>query len=217
MKKLIVVLLLIFSLCLIFVGCTNRDKPNTTAPNEGTESTDIQSQEVSSTADLDSTQQTENPTESTTLPAKPVGGSDDDYFGVRKYKYRYNYYRITAHYIDIVGAEAYFEWFESNPDFASKNLDEMLMVSYIKHFGITREQFDAASQMRKDFYEENGNTLLAYPFENDGVYSYDDEADEVYNADIIFTFDNDIINEYYSRPPELIVENGTNALGENVE
>ena len=204
MKKISVAIVIIFSLLLTFIGCS---KPNDITNDEHTDST------VQNT-----TSATENaPTQTTESSSEITGESKDDYFGIRKYKYRYNYYRITAHYIDIVGAEAYFEWFESNPDFASKNLDEMLMVSYIKHFGIIREQFDAASQMRKDFYDENGNTLLVYPFENDGVYSYDDEADEIYNADIIYTFDNDIINEYYARPPELIVENGTNALGENVE
>ena len=93
----------------------------------------------------------------------------------------------------------------------------MLMVSYIKHFNITREQFDEASKNREKLFEKNNWTMLVYPFENDGEYSYDDEAYEIYNADIIYTFDNDIINEYYARPPELIIENGTNALGENVE
>ena len=217
MKKTIVAPLLILSLCLIFVGCTNRDKTNTTTANEGTESTDIQSQEISSTVDSGNTQQTENTTESTTLPAEPVGGSEDDYFGLRKYKYRYNYYRFTSPYIDIVGDEAYGEWIRSDPKYENFDIDEMLMVSYIKHFNITREQFDEASKNREKLFEKNNWTMLVYPFENDGEYSYDDEAYEIYNADIIYTFDNDIINEYYARPPELIIENGTNALGENVE
>ena len=205
MKKPIVTLLLILSLCLIFVGCTDRDK------------TDIQSQQTSPTADSNSIQQTEPLTESTTLSAEPVDGSEDDYFGVRKYKYRYNYYRITSPYIDIVGDKAYGEWIRSDPKYENFDIDEMLMVSYIKHFNITREQFDEASRNREILFEKNNMTLLTYPFENDGEYSYDDEANEIYNDDIIFTFDNDIINEYYARPPELIVENGTNALGENVE
>ena len=217
MNKIIVVSLLILTLCLVFVGCTDQDKTNTTYPNESTVYTDTNSQEVSSTVDSDSTQQAEIPTESTTWAADPVGGSEDDYFGIRKYKYRYNYYRITAHYIDIVGDEAYGEWIRSNPQYENFELDEMLMVSYIKHFNITREQFDEASKNREKLFEKNNWTMLVYPFENDGEYSYDDEAYEIYNADIIFTFDNDIINEYYARPPELIVENGTNALGENVE
>ena len=114
MKKTIVASLLFLSLCLIFVGCTNRDKTNTTSPNESTVYTDTKSQEVSSTVD----------------------SSEDDYFGIRKYKYRYNYYRITAHYIDIVGDEAYGEWIRSNPQYENFELDEMLMVSYIKHFNI---------------------------------------------------------------------------------
>ncbi len=213
MKKSAIALVLILGLCLTFVGCTNGNEPDSTIPS-ASDNADTNPQ--SSSPEKTSAEETSSTEETSSIKLIPAGGSED-FFGIKKYKYRYNYYRITAHYIDIVGAEAYFKWFESNPDFAKKNLDEMLMVSYIKHFGITREQFDAASQMRKDFYEENGNTLLIYPFENDGEYSYDDEADEIYNADIIYTFDNELINEYYARPPELIIENGTNALGEPVD
>lgn len=217
MKKVIVTLLLIFSLCLIFVGCTNRDKTNTTTANEGTESTDIQSQEISSTVDSGNTQQAENPTETTTLLAEPVGDSDDGLSGMKAEKYRYNYYRVTSDYIDIVGTKAYNEWLKSNPIYNTRELNEMLMVSYIKHFGITREQFDKASQKRLELFEEFNMVPNFPPYEYEEDYDYEKELYEVYNADIIYTFDNDIINEYYARPPELIVENGTNALGENVE
>ena len=196
MNKTIVASLLILSLCLIFVGCTDRDKTNTTSPNESTVYTDTKSQEVSSTVD----------------------SSDDGLAGMKADKYRYNYYRITAPYIDIVGDKAYDEWVNSNPKYSSKNLmDEMLIVSYIKHFGITREQFDKASQKRLELFEEFNMEPNFPPYEYEEDYNYEKELYEVYNANIIFTFDNDIINEYYARPPELIVENGTNALGENVE
>ena len=216
MKKTII-LSLVFSLFLIFAACTQLNEPDNTEPYVSSEQTENTSSENSDIAELTDTQTTANSTEITTLLAEPVGGSDDDYFGIRKYKYRYNYYRITAPFVEIVGDEAYDKWINSNPAFSSKDLDEMLMVSYIKHFNITREQFDEANRNREIFFEENNMTMLTYPFENNGEYSYEDEAYEIYNADIIFTFDNDIINEYYARPPELIVENGTNALGENVE
>lgn len=217
MKKTTILLLLIFCLFLTFAACTHPHEPDNTEAYEHMEQTENTSSKNSYTTELTDIQTTTNSTEITTLLAESVGGSDDDYFGVRKYKYRYNYYRITAPFVDIVGDEAYNEWIQSNPVYSSKNLDEMLMVSYIKHFNITREQFDKANRNREIFFEENNMTMLVYPFENGEEYSYEDEAYEIYNADIIYTFDNSIINEYYARPPELIVENGTNALGEKVE
>ncbi len=203
MKKSAIALFLILGLCLTFVGCTNSNEPDITIPSASDNS--------------DTNPQSSSPEETSSTNLTPVGESDD-YFGIRKYKYRYNYYRITAPFVDIVGDKAYDEWIESNPSLTTKDLDEMLIVSYIKHFNITREQFDEANRNREKLFEENNWTMLVYPFENtDGIYSYDDELYEIYNADIIYTFDNDIINEYYARPPEVIIENGTNALGEKVD
>ena len=96
----------------------------------------------------------------------------------------------------------------------------MLMVTFIKHFNISRDEFDKANAENANVYIDLGKNPIFPPYiypEESKDYLYDNEAYEIYNADIIYTFDNNIINEYYARPPELIIENGTNALGETVE
>ncbi len=60
----------------------------------------------------------------------------------------------------------------------------MLLVSFIKHFNITREQFDSAVE---EFIKRN----------TEAGWDMTREENEVPNGDIIYTFDNKIINEYY--------------------
>ena len=63
---------------------------------------------------------------------------------------------------------------------------EMIDVSFIKHFRISREVFEQGLAWRRFMDEEfNNNNSL--------------EGFELPNADIIYTFDNDIINEFYRR------------------
>jgi len=59
---------------------------------------------------------------------------------------------------------------------------EMAMVTFIRFFDIDRETFDRLNAEWENFLIEMGD---------------DPEPQELFNADIIFTFDNDIINEYY--------------------
>lgn len=47
----------------------------------------------------------------------------------------------------------------------------MIIVQFVEYFGISREEFDAANQ------DENGK--------------------EIFNADIVYTFDRELIDEYY--------------------
>ncbi len=167
----------------------------------------------------------ETTTESTTqaeveehLEGAPEWTADDEYFGVRTYKYRCKYYSVPYQFIMLVGKEAYDEWEDSFYVDNFYESEEMHMVSFIKHFNISREDFDKAN-------EENIKVKLSYcdpiypPYEypeNLENYRYEDELNEVYDADLIYTFDNEKINAYYARPPQLIIEDGTNALGEAV-
>jgi len=59
-------------------------------------------------------------------------------------------------------------------------------LAFIKHFRIAREVFEQGIALQKFWDEEFGNDTSA-------------ETNELPNADIIYTFDNDIINEYYRR------------------
>ena len=62
-------------------------------------------------------------------------------------------------------------------------------------FDISKEDFEKINlQMAKDFVEWGEKpTLRPMDFENQQTY-------EIYNADIIYSFDDEIINEYYLTP-----------------
>ena len=108
-------------------------------------------------------------------------------------KYRNNYYSIPASFVNIVGKKDFEEWeniylAENYPD----DSNEMVMLAYVKEFNISKEDFEKAN--------------LKYAYFIDEVYSHicldpqdyaDQEFQEIYNTEIIYTFDNDLINEYY--------------------
>ena len=87
----------------------------------------------------------------------------------------------------------------------------MTKVSFIQHFNFYREDFDRTNlPLAKDFVKmEEKPTMKPQDYENQQPY-------EIYNSDIIYTFDDEIINEYYLTPDypfcfddEYALKNGT--------
>ena len=72
----------------------------------------------------------------------------------------------------------------------------MVIKQFIQHFGITREQFDKANL---ECARRIQNQLGGKPCINPKDYA-NQEDDEVYNAEVIFTFDDNLIREYYLSP-----------------
>lgn len=109
-------------------------------------------------------------------------------------KYRSAFYSVPAPFVDLVGKEVFFIWRETID--ATATAETMVMAQFVQHFGITREQFDKANLEWTKGVRDN---LFGVPCINPKDYA-NQEDDEVYNADIIFTFDNDLIREYYLAP-----------------
>lgn len=65
----------------------------------------------------------------------------------------------------------------------------MYTVSFIKHFHIPKDIFEQVCEELPLWYDR------LY----DGNYDKTEEQYEIPNADIIYTFDNEIINNYYRR------------------
>ncbi|HPT78188.1 MAG TPA: hypothetical protein PK830_03670 [Candidatus Atribacteria bacterium] len=109
---------------------------------------------------------------------------DDEYFAGRKYRkiYYILWGEFTAGLLNEEQWSEYDEWFEE--EISGGEREEMLLVSFIKHFNITREQFDSAVE---EFTKRN----------TEAGWDMTREENEVPNGDIIYTFDNKIINEYY--------------------
>lgn len=109
-------------------------------------------------------------------------------------KYRSAFYSVPAPFINLVGKEVFFTWRETID--ATATAETMVMSQFVQHFGITKEQFDKANLEWTKGVRDN---LFGVPCINPKDYA-NQEDDEVYNADIIFTFDNDLIREYYLSP-----------------
>jgi len=62
----------------------------------------------------------------------------------------------------------------------------MALKGFVQKFHITRDQFDAAIEKLKKFDMETDTDMTQ-------------EENEIPNADIIYTFDDKIISEYYRR------------------
>ncbi len=105
-------------------------------------------------------------------------------------KYRQCYYDVPYDFIVLVGEEKFDRWYDDIYEF---NPDKSQFVSFIQYFNISKEVFEKTNlQMAKSFAEFNP-TMRPMDYENQQTY-------EIYNADIIYTFDDDIINEYYLTP-----------------
>lgn len=108
-------------------------------------------------------------------------------------KYRVNYYDVPYQFILIVGEDVYWEWDEQ---YNNENPDEtnvMVMKRFIEYFDISKECFERANL---EWAKVILNKMGSQPNMNPKDFA-NQETDEVYNADIIYTFDDKIINEYY--------------------
>ncbi len=117
-----------------------------------------------------------------------VGGGD-----ILQDKYRVRYYSITAEFAKLADPLEVRTWEEKIYEVSPNETNEMVMKRFIQDFNISREDFDKANhELALSFSQE----LQEAPMMNPKDY-LNQEIYEVYNADIIYTFDDEIINEYY--------------------
>jgi len=76
--------------------------------------------------------------------------------------------------------------------------DEMYVAVVVEYYNISREDFDEALKKRWQFYISDGREIKP-----------DEEGWEFPNPDILYTFDNEIINAYYRRDNPVVPELGT--------
>lgn len=117
-----------------------------------------------------------------------------------EYKYRALYYSVPDPFINLVDRDAFWNWFENETPYRQyplEDVEEMAIVAFIKEFDISREDFDKANEKHKQILLEYGGMAVMNPGADDPYYDRDIESHEIFNADIIYTFDNEIINAYY--------------------
>ncbi len=178
MKKLIniVIPVLILSLCLFGCGKNNTEENVTT--------TDVQIGQT----EASTTTPNAPISDSTQNQQEDIGGGD-----ILQDKYRLCYYHVPYHFTLLVDREEFDKWKEEIYLVYPNETNEMVMKSFIQDFNISREDFDKANHDRAlDFSQENQEVPVMNP--KDYV---NQEMWEVFNGDIIYTFDDEIINEYY--------------------
>jgi hypothetical protein len=102
--------------------------------------------------------------------------------------YRIRYYEISGFISELVDPNEADLWDESRR-FVENLPEEMAVVSFVKYFQIPKETFKKAAEEEVQRFIDSGLE----------EYLNRLEAFEPYNVDIIYTFDNEIINEYYRR------------------
>lgn len=134
------------------------------------------------------------------------GGDDIDFFQTKYRLLYYPDYGINVFFADLVSPEELNEWCEKyyseNSDMAdlftvgssASEPKRMAVVDFILHFNIPKEKFEEANNTWCHRMIKWGDV----PVMNPKDYKKQEEF-EVYNVDIIYTFDDEIINAYYER------------------
>ncbi len=181
MKKYLLIAVLVLSLILSATACgrENTENETTTLPmnNLQTEATENMSES----------------SDSTDVSEKVLDDIGGGY--ITSDKYRQRFYDVAYNFTLLVDREEYLEWKAEMAECREELKETMRMVKFIKHFNISKEDFEKANlELAKEIVEMGEKpTMRSSDFENQQVY-------EIYNADIIYTFDNEIINEYYLTP-----------------
>lgn len=100
-------------------------------------------------------------------------------------EYRFIYYNMWGEFIALRQKYSWVDnnaWFDEYCENYRNGQYEMILVSLVRYYNIPREEFDKAVE-----------EFIA----NHSVGEMMTEYYEVPNADIIYTFDDEIINEYY--------------------
>lgn len=213
MKRLFV-LLLSLSLLFAVVGCDNKDE-NADQPSNNvqtTEQTETNTTEPTTVPATESPTEEESATESWVEQNREIPDVIPEFVqGTMKVysaeeaqeeypydftflpKYRDIYYREPWFLYDLVDSDEWNNWcIEVILPHTENNIEpqEMYTVSFVKHFKISKEDFIAAAEKRKNEIEMK-HELYGHEIGTEGQ--------EIHNADIIYTFDNEIINNYYLR------------------
>ena len=186
MKKIITIVLFLIFIGL-FVSCYQEK-----SPVDITEITSTTTQVKRSETTTKITTTTTPTTIIYTLPSTIKILPDDDDFFVYHYfipKYRNCYYEIRDFFMDLVTPEELTEFVKSYEKQFPLTEEKSVMYykAYVEYFNIPKEVFEEAVQKSIIHYHIKGGEDISL------------EQWEIPNPDIIYTFDDEIINEYYRR------------------
>ena len=181
MKNILTFGLMIILLVIIFVGCSNGNgTPETTTQEIAPETTSTEPETTATREDISLV----FPTEFTVRT-----GEEDFWDFLYERRFRHDFFRLSRSYTSMVPSDEYNEWILHviQPSVGIEPT-EPRVFSFIKHFDISFGEMRGAAQRDYLFWRErNANTA--------------DEEYEVFNPYLLFTFNLERINDYYSLDP----------------
>lgn len=176
MKKNIWFLFLI--MIIVFSSCAGNTAQNPKETTSTTKYFSVVNNETTTITSYNTTTKFEN----------DVGGGE-----IVQQKYRQCYYNISYQLSLLVDENELRTWEEETYAKDPNETNEMVVKLFVQHFNISKEDFERATlESAKVLYDPNSPP----PSMNPKDY-INQEMFELYNADIIYTFDDQIINEYY--------------------
>ena len=180
-------LLLCLALCCALFACGNpAPTPTTTTTQMPIETEAPTTTETATTTQAPET--TERPSPPTGLEYIPGSVKLDDQIG-GDFSFtptkRGIYYNIVGPLSELAPEGTLDELFEKDKDVYTEP-QEMVLVTLVKYCNISRQDFDKTVEKYIEWCIAVGGDISEEQF-------------EAPNADVIYTFDNDIINEYYRR------------------
>jgi len=179
MKRIIIISILIL-MTILLSSCGNKMVKNGSAADDGRYKTSV-------SVPIEIEGEIEYATESIEVY------SDEEFLNVHSSftftpTYRYVYYNIEGPFLGLVDYDELWKWYHEldEKDSSDEEYNEMFLVTFIKHFNISRENFNVALEILRQTNIKNGYDMTTEDF-------------ELPNGYIIYTFDNDIINNYYLR------------------
>ena len=103
-------------------------------------------------------------------------------------QFRIAFYTISADIMRLVeDVDEMWEWLDN---MGHDGYQTMTLMRFVEHFNISREEFDTVVDRMREGLEDMAAR---------GRININSELFELPNADIIFTFDNDIVRYFYRR------------------
>lgn len=184
MKKFTSLFLIIVVTIFCFIGC---GKPLSEAKTTQNTLTTLEPEVQKTSIEVSTKTKSESSASLKTSKVDAGGGE------IVQEKYRQCYYRISYQFAQLVDSQELRTWKEDVFSEDPNDTNEMIMKRFVLDFDISREEFDKANlELAKVLYDPNSPP----PSMNPKDY-INQEMFELYNADIIYTFDDEIINEYY--------------------
>jgi len=182
MNRKLLSVILVMLLALLCTSCDRTDDTSSILSSVNSEFMETKSK--SNSSDSQSVDYSDLPSyiSGTIITDRESGGATTGMLPVDR-KYREIFYNLNSPYRDLADSTQLDKWINENL-FGEDYESEMAIMKLVRDFKVPKEKFEEAIEKQRQEYIENGFDMKR-------------EEYEIPNADIIYTFNNEIINNYY--------------------